>query len=111
MSALVPSTVAAAGLTEILYILIREQEEGGRADLGTRLHTSTVGFEDDNAICRDGRHKGKSVSESSPSRIVVEGEVGESISKDGEQEGEVAQKPGTSRVLARSFGRREKSCL
>ncbi len=84
---------AGVPLTQILHIFIREQEEGGRADLGTGLDSSPISLEDDDAVSGDRGLKGEAIGEGGPFGVVVEGNVGQAVSEDGEEEGKVAAEP------------------
>jgi hypothetical protein len=52
--------------------------------------TSPIGFVDNNAICCGCRDERKSIRSLRPSRIEVEGNVGEEVSEDGEEEGQMS---------------------
>lgn len=90
MSALEYLLPSSTQLTQVLHILISEQEEGGLANVCTWSYTGTIGFEHDDAVGCDRRDKSQSVGERCPFRVVVECEVGEAISEDGDQEGKVS---------------------
>ena len=81
-------------LTQVLHILIREQQHSSLSNLGAWLHTSAISLEHDNTIRGDGRGEGQAISHLRPSGIVVESNVGEAVTEDREQEGKVAAKPG-----------------
>ena len=94
-----------------MHILVRQQEEDGRANLGARFHAGTICLEDNDAVGGHGGDEGETIGDRCPSGIVVERNVREAISEDGEEEGEVTAKPGADVQLAtlRGIWRRSQS--
>lgn len=81
-------------LTQVLNILVGEELKSKGRGVRTRLETGSEGFENDDAVSCDSREKGQTIGKGGPVGGRVEGDVGQAVSKDREQEGEVAQKPG-----------------
>jgi hypothetical protein len=75
--------------TEVLNILISSQHQRTLL-LGPSIKTSPVGFVDNNTICCGCRNKCETIRCLSPSGIIVEGDVGEDVSEDGEQQGQMS---------------------
>jgi len=80
-------------LTQILHILISQKHERRLLRWSVRLDLCLESLEHDNAVGQDSREEGGAISELCPSGVVVECHVGEAISKYGEQEEEVSDKP------------------
>lgn len=81
-------------------ILIGQQEISGLADGGTRPHSGAIGLEHDNTVGCDRGEKCQAIGEGRPSGVVVEREVGQGITKDGQEESEMATEPRTVLELA-----------
>lgn len=78
--------------TQILHILVADYRE--RAVLGlARTSTCAEALKDDNTVGDGGSNKGGAVGVTSPSGVVVEGEVGHCVADSAEQKGDVAGEP------------------
>ena len=84
---------AGRALTEILHILVTQQHHDYALWFHSWLDSCSVGFEDDNTISRDCRYEGKTVAERRPARFRIEGDVGESVAEDCEEEGSMTNEP------------------
>lgn len=78
-------------LTEVLDVLIGSQ--GHDTALLSGPHAGAVRLVDDNAIGDTGGDKAGAVGESSPLRVVVEGDVRQAVSQRGQQQGDVTSEP------------------
>lgn len=61
--------------------------------LRTWLHTDAIGLVDDDTVGGNRRHESESVAELRPSGVVVESDVGQSITSHREKEGGMTDEP------------------
>lgn len=84
-------------LTQVLDILVGGQSHN--TALLTGPHAGTVRLVDDNAIGDTGGNETCAVCKGCPRRVVVEGDVGQSVSQRRQKQSNVAGKPGELKGL------------
>ena len=81
-------------LTKILHILIQGEVHGNSLLRLPRASASPITFVDDNAISSGSRDEGCAVGELGPSAVEVEGDVGQAVPQDTQEESDVSGEPG-----------------
>ena len=76
-----------------MHILVRQQLESDLLWLRASLETRSVRLVDDDAIGSNSGDKGKAIAELRPLGVVVEGDVGQPVAEDGEEERCMADEP------------------
>lgn len=85
----VPLDMVNYSLTQVLDILVGSQHQCTLL-LGPRTQASPISLVDDDAIGGRCSHKGKAIRELRPSGVEVEGDVGEGVAKDAQEEGQMS---------------------
>lgn len=76
--------------TEILDIFITRKLEHNAGNTTAQTSTRNILLVHHNSICQSRGNEGQAVREPGPAGIVIEGDVGEKVADDGEEQGQVA---------------------
>ncbi len=75
--------------TQVLDILVSSQHQRTLL-LSPSIETSSVSFVDNNAICCSCCNECKTIRSLRPSGIKIEGDIGEEVSEDSEEQGQMS---------------------